>query len=171
MADEEAQSTPAKKKPPIKMIGVVAGLMLLEAVGVVLFLGMAGGGPQAAEANLEEHATDHESLVELALVADKFQNMQVGRVWIWDVEIFLKIKEKNTTFVEAELADRAAEITEGVSQIMRRAQHNQLKEPGLETLNRQLAAYVDKTLGQDPDGMSYVERVLIPKCRGFPADF
>jgi len=175
MADTtEAKPTesPAKKGPPIKAIGLVAALMVAEAVGVVLFVGMTGAKPQAASAH-ELTGLDHadaEETVEIALIEDRFQNLQTGRVWIWDTEIVLKVKTRNEEYVNRMLEKRAAEIKEGVAMAFRRAPHAQLKEPGLETINHQLTAYLNQTLGKDPDGKERIERVVIPKCKGFPAD-
>lgn len=165
---EKAAAAPAKAKPPIKMIGAVAVVMIVEAVGVYLLVGMSGARAQTASAEVQ--GADQAALsqpVEIELVDDKFQNMQTGRVWMWDTQIVIKAKKKNEEFIEGELTKRSAEIKEGVAQIMRRAQHSHLREPELTTLNRQLTAYLDKTLGPDADGNSRIERVLIPKCRGF----
>ncbi len=175
-ADKKAEGAPAeaaKKKSPIKAIAIVAVLMLVEAVGVFMVVGMTSKKPAEAEAkSLEGHAeADGEAQVEIPLIEEKFQNMSTGRVWVWDSALVLKVKKKNEEFVSGQLDARSAEIKEGISMIFRRAQHSQLKEPGLETINRLLLAYVNKTLGPDAEGLNRVERVLIPKCKGFPADF
>ena len=177
-ADKKGEAAPAadagaaKKKSPIKAIAIVGVLMLVEAVGVFMVVGMTSKKPAEAEAKqLEGHAeADKEAQVEIPLIEDKFQNMSTGRVWVWDAGVVLKVKKKNEEFVSAQLEARAAEIKEGVSMIFRRAQHSQLKEPGLETINRQLLAYINKTLGADAEGLNRIERILIPKCKGFPAD-
>ncbi|MCC6676952.1 MAG: hypothetical protein IT436_07400 [Phycisphaerales bacterium] len=162
-----------KKKPPIKVIGLVAVLMIAEAAGVFVIVSATAKKPAAAEAahidGLGE--ADHDASVEIPLLDEKFQNMQTGGVWIWDAEIILKVKEKNSEFVATQLENRAAEIKEGIAMIFRRAQHNQLKEPGLETINRQLTAYINKLIGSDAENQPRIERVMIPKCRGFPANF
>jgi len=174
MADEEAQDQAQgeKKKSPIKMIIIVAGIMLVEAGAVIGFTMFAGGKPTAAEAGIEgAEQSELEKLVEIALVADKFQNLQSGRVWLWDTEVYLKVRTKDQERVEGELERRRAEITQGVAQIIRKASQNQLKEPGLETLNRQFSAYAHSVFGTDAEGENRVQSVLIPKCRGFPADY
>lgn len=171
-AAPEAEAATAKKKPPIKVIGLVGGLMIAEAVGVYLFVGMTGRAPQAAEAQIKgaDQASEHES-VEIELADDKFQNLQTGHVWIWDISIYLKVQKKHEKYITEELAKREAEIKEGVGQIIRRAQHSSLREPELTTLNRQLMAYLEKTFKpDDADGSSRVERVLIPKCKGIQVD-
>jgi flagellar basal body-associated protein FliL len=161
-------SAPGKSRPPLKMILAVAALMAAEAGGVYFLVGMSGSRAQTAAAEIHgEEQAELAQPIEIELTDDKFQNMQTGRVWIWDTQIVLKVKKKNQPFIEEELAKRAAEIKEGVAQIMRRAQHSHLREPELTTINRQLTAYLDKTLGPDADGATRIDRVLIPKCKGF----
>jgi flagellar basal body-associated protein FliL len=165
---EKQATAEGKKGPPIKVLGIVAGLMLAEAGAVYMFVGMTGSGTKSASAEIKGAEEGHaQQLVEIELIDDKFQNMQTGRTWMWDTQIVLKVKQRNEAFVQDELGKRAAEIREGVAQVMRRAQHGHLREPELTTLNRQLAAYLDKVFGPDAEGNSRVERVLIPKCRGF----
>ncbi len=172
----------AKKKPPIKLLGIVAALMLVEGAGVYLVVSMSSKKPQAAEAHGVEGAApagehgeggavlDDDAEIELKLMEDKLQNMQTGRVWLWDVGVYIKVKKKNETIVAEQLKRREAEIKEEVARIFSRAQHSQLKEPGKETLSRQLTALTLKIFGADADGNPRVERVLIPRCRGFATD-
>lgn len=178
MADHAKQEAPKEEAPvPAKKKGaktpiIVAGIMIAEAVGVFMVAKMTS--PKAAEAATEasiagEHGADPSATVELALMDDKFQNMQTGQVWIWDAEIVLKVKTRHEEAVSKVLESKGSEIKEGVAAIFRRAQHSALKEPGLETINRQLLAFVNQMVGKDGDGHDRVERVLIPRCRGFPA--
>src|SRR5206468_1982804 len=109
--------------------------------------------------------------VEIELVDDKFQNMQTGHVWVWDITIALKVKHRNEKYITEQLEKRSAEISEGIAQIIRRAQHSQLLEPELTTLNRQVAAYLDTIIKPaDITGASRVERFMIPKCKGLQID-
>jgi flagellar basal body-associated protein FliL len=168
-AKSESGAAPAPAKKPVAAIAVVAILMLAEGAGVYMFVGRTGPQPVAAAVEGKEDA-QHDATVEVPLIEDKFQNMQSGRVWVWDSELVLKVRSKNHEFVAKVLEDHAAEIKEGVSQIFRRAQHSQLKEPGLETINRQVSSFISQMLGKDGDGKERLERVVIPKCKGFPAD-
>lgn len=159
------------KGKPIKVIAIVAVLMAVEGVAVFMIASMTG--PKHAEAAKHVEGvdqTDHEAAVEIQLVDDRFQNMQTGRVWVWDSEIVLKVKTKNEAFVTKVLETRSAEMKEGVALIFRRAQHSQLKEPGLETVNKQLSVYLNEIIGKDGEGHDRIERVVIPKCKGYPAE-
>lgn len=174
-AKEQEASTSegsTKKKKPIKLIGIVAGLMIAEGAAVFVVAG-AGGGAQDAHAEQVEHGATDDALrpVEIPLVEEKFQNMQTGRVWIWDIEIVLQVKGKNQEHVKGTLALREAEIKEGLAGIFRRAQHNHLKEPDLTTLNRQISRYINELIGPDHEGNPRVDRVFIPKCKGFQSEY
>lgn len=163
----------AKKGLPIKVIAIVAVIMVLEAVAVVFVLGMLGG-PKKSEAQVDPATLHHDEsneIQEIELVDDKWQNLTTGRVWIWDVAVVIQVKNKNVERVEKVLEQRGNQIREGVGQIVSKAQHAQLKEPERQSINRQIAAYLEKVVGTSDEGQSLVERVIIPKCRGFPADF
>lgn len=160
-----------KKKLPIKAIGIVAVLMIAEAGAVFFVLG--SGKPKEAAAEVDPaHLVDDESekTQEVELVADRFQNLTTGRAWVWDVQIVAQVKNKNADHVSEIFEQRAAELKEGLSQIMGRARHTQLIEPEKQSLIRQISAFLDKVDGMTHDGHSMIERVFIPKCRGFPSD-
>jgi len=168
----EAEAPPAvpKKKAKVKIIAMVAGLMLGEAGALVVVLGM--GGPATSHASTVNVKPDAAEVTkEVLIVEDKFQNLQAGRVWVWDASIYVRVKAKNASVVEAILGRRGAEIKEGISQIFSRAQLVQLKEPDRQTLNRQFSAFLDKVFVQEGEAEPLVERVFIPKCRGFPAEY
>ena len=166
--DEKA---PAKVGLPIKTIAIVAVLMIVEAAAVFFVVGSTMRKPVEAKAG-ELHGEEEaklDALVELPLVEDKFQNMSQGQAWIWDAAVFIKVKKRDEAKVQEVLQARNAEIKEGISYIFRRAQHAQLKEAGLETMNREITAYMNEIIEKSPDGASRIEKILIPRCRGFPA--
>ncbi len=170
-AGDEKDAKPSKKKLPIKVIGIVAVLMIVEAGAVFVLLG--SGKPQAGHAETDAaHLVDDESekTQELELVTDKFQNLTSGEPWVWDLSIFLQIKNKHADQVGGVLEQRQAEIKEGLGQIVGRARHSQLIEPERQTLTRQVGAFLAKIDGTTVDGKPLVERVIISKCRGFKAD-
>lgn len=178
MADEETKaeateesSAGSKGGGGLKMILIIAGLMLAEGAGVY-FLVSSMGGPSSVEATELQglEGTGEEAPVEIELVQDRFQNMQTGRVWEWRVQIFLKVRQKNVDEIAAVQVRDAASIKEGVALIFRRANDRHLREPGLETITRQLTTYLNEAFGLDADGLPRIERVIIPECKGFPAD-
>lgn len=163
---------PAKKKLPIKTIAVVAIIMGLEAGAVVTVMSMLGPKESHASTDADQLIhDDSDQTGEIELVADQFQNLQTGQVWVWDLAVVLQVKNKHAEAVQGVLEQRAAEIKEGISQIINRAQHSQLKEPERQTLQRQIASFLERVRGlTDDDKKPLFERVMIPKCRGYPAD-
>jgi len=178
MADEETktesteeESSEKKGGGGLKMILVIAVLMIVEGAGV-FFLVSSMGGPKSVEATdlVGLEGTGDEAPVEVKLVEDRFQNMQTGRVWEWRVQIFLRVRQKNVDEIQATMERDAATLKEGVALIFRRANDRHLREPGLETITRQLTTYLNEAFGLDADGLPRIDRVIIPECKGFPAD-
>lgn len=173
-AAESAPSADAapKKKSPIMLVAVIAVVMVLEAVGIFVVVGMTGGGtnPAAAQGLETVGHDDSNEFVEIPLVNDKFQNMQTGKTWIWNAEIVLRVKRKNESAVTEAVQAKSAEILEGISTIFSRAQLSQLKEPNRQTINRQITAFMNKAVGPDPEEQPRVDRVLFPKFVGFEAE-
>jgi len=172
-APAEGKEPPKKKRG--KLVPVVAALMIAEGAGVYFVVSTLNKKPASAQATELKHGEEHkdEAFVEIPLVEDHFQNMQTGRVWVWDAAIVVRTRKKHEQTVTNKLQERAAEINEGIATIFRRATNAQLKEPGLETVNRQVQAYLDQLVGKDTTGeepVNYIDRVLIPRCRGFPAE-
>jgi flagellar basal body-associated protein FliL len=171
-----AEAAPKKKGLPLKIIIVVAALMLVEGVGVFFVLG-ALGGPKASKADADPKHLAHDDSEEtqemrvLEKEDEKYQNLSSGQVWVWNVSIVVQVKNKNAERVDHVLDSRRAEIKEGLSQVISRAQIAQLKEPERQSLNRQVSALLEKIIGQDADGKPLIERVLIPTCSGYPASY
>lgn len=191
----------AKKSLPVKTIGAVAVMLVVEAVLIVGALKFFGSPSEVRGVGLE-HAEHDEGaqLVEIPLLHEKFTNNSSGRMWIWDAEIIVKAKKMHAGEPEAEDAKagggghgdaaaehgaghaegptvrdemkaRMAEIRTGVAAILASAQHSYFTEPGRETLSRQILEYLRKVFGPDPEGHERIEDVLIPRCLGLPADY
>ncbi len=174
MADEATTTDGGDKKEKsggglsIKVLAVIVAIMVVEGVAVFLFVTMMASTPEDAVAELVSDETDPEALIEVLLTEEQYQNMTSNQVWIWEAQIFLKVRRKNMEFVERQLEQRAAEIQEGVTQIFRRAKLTELREPDFRTGSRQLTALVNDVFGTDADGLPRVERLVIAKLRGFP---
>ncbi len=175
MADEDTQTEPTEESPKKggKMLPIiVAAIMVVEAVVVFGAVKLLGGGASSADAAQIEGGEQaaEEAPSEIELVKGSFQNMQTGRVWEWRVEIYIRVRQKNLEEVTRIQERDAATIKEGIAMIFRRAHDRHLREPGLETITRQISAYLTEIFGVDPDGIPRFERVIIPECKGFPAD-
>lgn len=174
MADEgaETQTEQPKKSSPIPMIGVIAVVMVLEAVGVAVLVSMMGGDTTAAAVAIEdEELAALEAPVEVKLVDGRFLNMSTGRAWQWTAEIYIRVRQKHVEKIEGEIESRQYEIMESVSVIFARAQNVHLQEPGRETLKAQLLALTHTLFGVDDDEEPRVEDVMIVGYRGSPIDY
>ncbi len=173
MADEapkdtdNAEKAEGKKGPSVKLLAVIAAIMAVEGAGVFLFITMMSGGPKDAAAEIVSEDEDPEALVEVLLTDEQYQNMTSNQVWIWEAQIFLKVRRKNQDYVQKQLEQRSAEIQEGITQIFRRAKLTELREPDFRTGSRQLTALINDLFGNDADGLPRVERLVIAKLRGF----
>lgn len=170
--DKEGESTEESKGGKgglsTKLLAVILAVMAIEGVGVFLFVTMMSGTPKDAAAEIVTDEDDPEALVEIMLTEEQYQNMTSNQVWIWEAEIFVKVRRKNQDFVQGQLEQRSAEIQEGITQIFRRAKLTELREPDFRTGSRQLTALVNEVFGNDADGLPRVERLVIAKLRGFP---
>ncbi len=162
-----------KKKLPIKTIALVAGIMVAEAVVVVaVFSALSPKQSQANAGHAEVESSDAEMTKEVQVVEEKFQNNKSGRAFIWDLIVTVQIKNKHAEQVEALVKARAAEIKQEIGRIVANADDSQLKEPNRETLLRQTTALLIKIIGTDEKSNEpLVQKVIIPRCRGFPAEF
>jgi len=169
---ESDQIASEKKGLPLKTMIVVLALLIAEGAGVVAFFKLTGGPNEVQGKGLAESAaSDGEQMQEVLIVNDKFPNHHTGRVWLWDAEIQIKVKEKHLSHVQRVVEERNAEIKTAIGKLFRTAHHNHLTEPNLETITRQLEQRLRGIFGQDAEGDERVQAVLIPNCTGFPADF
>lgn len=171
-SDQASTGAAGKKGLPIKAVLIVLALLLVEAA-VVIGVVSVGRPPDAVKGGEIELAPVDalNEIGEILIAHDKFPNHQTGRVWLWDVEVQAQVKQMHLAYVEKVLQERGAEIKTGISQIVRTAHQKHLEEPNLETLTRQFAQYLREVFGEDPNGEARIQRVLLPQCVGFPADF
>jgi len=169
------EEAPAPKKSlPIKTIAVVLAMLVVEAGGIVAFMSMMGKPSEVNAVQVQDH---HESsgseLIELPVLNEKFTNSRQGRVWIWNIEVIVQVKESNAEAVGMEIEAKKALIRTGVSKIIAAAQHAYFNEPGRETLTRQVQEFMNgqDVIAPNAEGEPRIEAVLIPGCIGFPADY
>jgi flagellar basal body-associated protein FliL len=160
------------------LLGVV---MLIEAL--VLFAGfkLFNSAPASAHAadvgDGEGGSTTHgaavksekKKVIELNVLEFKAPNKQTGRLFLYDVNIYVTVKTEFKERVEAAFKDRDATIRDRVRTIISQSDPEKLgggTEPGLETLRRQVKHQLDEIIGE---GM--IEEVLIPRCIPYRQDF
>lgn len=162
---------------------MLGGVMLIEAA--VLFAGFKfiGGGSPRAAAGAELIAAEKglagglaaggkatsKDPVELPLVDFRAPNKLSGRTFLYDVSVYLVVRQDDADRVKDILSSRDALIKDRIRTIIAESDPDKLgggSEPGLETLRRQIKYQMDEIVG---DGM--IEEVLIPRCTPFRTDY
>ena len=178
MADEAAETADAEggetKKGglPLAPIIVVAAVMVLEAVIVAgLFMFMGGPTEVAADVTVPDEIAKLEEPVEVMLISSKFQNTSSGENFLYDTEIYGRVKQKHQEKVEELVQQMIGGIKNDVTVIFRRASPTHLEEFDLATLTRQIKASLVPKFGKDPDGEPYLDDLIIGKCTKFAGDY
>lgn len=187
-----------KKKGGIKALltklpVLLGGVMVIEAIVIFGVMKMMGGKPEpvAGADGAELHADDahgggHDdghggkgkdgekkvdpnSKSELMVIEMRAPNKLSGRTFLYDVAIFVSVKQLNEEKVKTILEQRKALISDRVRTIIAQSEPSKLdgaKEPGLETLRRQVKYQLDEIVGA-----GLIEEVLVPRCIPYRADF
>ncbi|MBI5864296.1 MAG: hypothetical protein HZB38_07300 [Planctomycetes bacterium] len=177
MADEAKKDAPqAADGQPRKKKGLPKVAVIVIVVSVVeggLFFGamkMFGGGPQVAHGEPsgenvlhgeDPHKSESAEAVEIQLV-DKFRapNNKSGTLFMYDVDVYVKVPKSKKEVVEKVVADRKGELSDRIARIVRGNDAAVMSEPDLKTLRTQIRNVVGE-LTDDPEA---VLEVLIPRC-------
>jgi flagellar basal body-associated protein FliL len=167
MADEAtSQSTGKKKRIPTTFV-IVAIVAIVEGVGFYAAAKLLGGGPQPSYGEPGEHyAPGEDPAVQSAsaevVLLDKFKapNTKSGRLYIYDLDIVIKVPAQDKEQIEQLVGERKGEISDIVARIVRSADPRVLAEDELKTLRMQVQHALTPVL-EDED---LIERVLIPRC-------
>jgi flagellar basal body-associated protein FliL len=172
-----------------KMPVLLGGAMIIEAV--VLFAGFKflGSGAHPAAASPTDLVTTDKGdakadggeakdgdgkpvkkgkTVEVEVVSFKAPNKMTGRTYLYDVKIKAIVKTEFEERVKDSLSSNEGLIKDRIRTIIAESDPEKLggaKEPGLETLRRQVKHQLDDIVGE---GM--VDEVIVPSCIGFRAD-
>jgi len=178
-AGSKAEETQSKGGFLTKTPVLLGGVMVIEAVVLIVGLRMLGGHPQAApgaEISLDKDGKGDgkggkadKKTVEVPVLDTKAPNHTNGKTYLYDVSVFAVVKAENEERVKNLLKDNKALIEDRLSTIIRESDPEKLgggSEPGLETLRRQVKYQLDRIAG---DGL--IEEVLVPRCIPFRTDY
>lgn len=172
MAEEQEQGVEQKKKLPLKTIIVLAVALLIEA-GAFTAAILLSGGPADVGAATDEQIKEAElnELVEELVVSETFQNTKSNRSYLYETEVYIKVRRKYQEQIKKELEEKRAAITMAIATIIRSSEPVHLKEDGLRTLTRQITVALSQLLGADEEsGKTKIEHVSIPKFIRFRSD-
>ena len=172
MAEEQAQPEDAKKKVALSTLLILAAILLIEGAGISAAFLLSGGPAKVGAADVAKDAEARmNELVEELVVTGRFQNTKTNRSFLYDSEIYIKVRRKYQEEIKTELESKRAAITMEIATIIRSAEPVHLGEPRLATLTRQIKAALQDILSADMDtGESKVEQVSIPKFIRYKSD-
>lgn len=169
MAGEAPVPAPAAgggKKLPVKSIGVLVLLMLLEGGAFATWIALSK--PHAAIGAEPEKPVASKVVdpnVELKILECRAPNTKTGKTYLYDMEVVVEVPKEKQALVEAVNKQRAAYILDALATIVRKADPQHLQEPDLETLRRQIRAALVEVFGEDA-----IVKVLIPRCTPYRAE-
>ncbi|MFQ5429127.1 MAG: flagellar basal body-associated FliL family protein [Phycisphaerae bacterium] len=166
----EAAAAPKAKRLSMGTIGVFGGVMVLEGVGIFFAMKMLGADPDPTvgmENQLQVTTAPFEQSKEFEVARVRVQNDHGQRVMLYSATITVRVDQSKADLVEDFLKNRAATINDSVSRILRSAEEQQLAEPGLETLKRQIRFELSSLLRDE----TIIEQVLIPEFTPLPTGF
>ena len=164
---DTAEKGPSQHKG-LLMGAILLAVMLVEGGGIFVAMKLFGAKPAPAiGAALMEPQGQTPTDQELPVVQLKAPNVTTGKLYLYDLEVQAVVEQGHRSQVEAVLANRKATIEDRLAKIIRAADQQQLQEPGLETLRRQVKYELEQIAGQE----GLIKEVLIPKCTPFRADY
>jgi len=168
--NNEAPAPKDKKRFPVKIVGIVAGVAVLQGAVFFFVFKSAGARPESAKAE-PAHALEPAPEKPAAGVAEvqllhafKVPNDKSGRMCIYDIDLSVVVagdqKDKMKKIVET----RAGEIADCVARIVRAATDTILREDDLRVLRSQLT----EALNEIVQSKDLIQRVLIPRFVPIP---
>lgn len=155
------EGAPAKKSG-MKFAIITVALLAIEGAGLFMFFSM--GGPKHVEATEPAVVAnpEEEKPVELLLLDDRLVNDRTGISYLYDTEIYVKVRKKDELWVKDEIERTKNEIRAQVSGIWRTAEPNHFQEPMFDTLTRRIeTAMRERFDHRSVDGKPTVEKCVL----------
>jgi flagellar basal body-associated protein FliL len=160
--EEGGDGAPAKKSGGLKFIVVVLALLGIE--GGILFFVFARGAPkhvEAAEPVVVSNPED-EKLVELLVLDDRLVNDRTGISYLYETEVYVKVRKKDESWVKDEIERSKNEIRAQIGGIWRTAEPTHFQEPLFETLTRRVESVLrDRFDHKSTDGKTTIDRCVL----------
>ncbi|MFZ9882202.1 MAG: hypothetical protein ACO3QC_12465 [Phycisphaerales bacterium] len=152
----------AAKKGGMKFAIITVALLAVEGAGLYAFFSM--GGPKHVEATEPALVAnpEEEKPVELLLLDDRLVNDRTGISYLYDTEIYVKVRKKDELWVKDEIERTKNEIRAQVSGIWRTAEPHHFQEPMFDTLTRRIeTAMRERFDHRSVDGKPTVEKCVL----------
>ena len=165
---DEMVAGPARPSMKKKLVtlGILGGIMLLEAVGIFVLVRMTSepGPSEAGEAAQDPGQLVEQMDAELALVNCEAINRKSGQSLVVHISLSVRVAAQNAEHAAKLIEKRQSTIKDRVQMILRSADPQHLNEPNLDTIKRQVRFELDKILGDAvPGNEELILKVLIPQ--------
>ena len=170
---EEAPVTPeeqkTKSKLPLKTILIILAVLLLEGGTITIFM-VSKGGPSPAEGTnpiAGDTQIDQKEYAEVIL-AESFNvdNYMGGKTrLVITMEVCAKVaKDKGEDF-KGLVDSHKTEIKDTIRTLVASTQPDQVKDPKLQVIKREIQTGVEKIIGE-----GLIQEILISSWQSYPAD-
>lgn len=169
-APAETTTPPRKGSGKMMTIGIVGGVMIVEAVAIFLCMKMLGTNPDptlGVEPAMSPTTNPWEEIREVEVAKLRVPNSMGTRTMLYNVRVVVRVHYEDYERVEEFFAGRKGTVEDAISRVVRSAEERHLAEPGLETLKRLVRHELNTLLGED----GLIEQVLIPECMPIPAGY
>jgi flagellar basal body-associated protein FliL len=181
----EKPAAGGKKKQTLLMLGILLGVMALEGGGIYFGVKFLGGGPKTVAAEGLAPAAGSEGGhgggrggegdkggvvtqdAELQVVKFRAPNMKSGRLFLYDIEVYVKTKREKADVLKKLIDGYKATIEDRLGRVVRSAEPQDLQEDGLETIRRQVRHELTQIVGDE----KMIDEILIPRCTPFKVDY
>ncbi len=155
-----------KAKFPLKTILIIAGVLLMEGGTITMFKIM-GGGPKPAEGTdpIAQPAPVNpvNEVAEVLLADGSVDNYVSGRSLIRvDLEIHAKIKKADQEKMKLLAEEHKTEIRDRIRFLVSSSQPEDLRDPKLQVIKREIKTTMDEILGPD-----MIQEIFIPMWQSY----
>ncbi len=167
--DIEPSSGSSKKKTSIMLVV----MLLLEAVVIIgAFTLMGPPAKVSAMDGIEDiEAAEDEKLIELLVLDDRLPNNKSGVTYLFDTEIYVQVKRRYESRVNAEFDQFENEIRAEINAVWKTSEPQHFQEPLLETLTRKIYAMLSERFGADQEtGDRIISKCVIVMGTGMRID-
>ncbi len=162
--DAKADAAPAPSAAKGGMKFALITVVLLAIEGGVLYAVFSMGGPKHAEATEPAVVAnpEDEKPVELMVHDGRLVNDRTGISYLYETEIYVKVRKKDEAWVKDEIERTKNEIRAQVGGIWRTAEPHHFQEPLFDTLTRRVeTAMRERFDHRSVDGKPTVEKCVL----------
>ncbi|MSR40929.1 MAG: hypothetical protein EXS10_03395 [Phycisphaerales bacterium] len=160
--DAVAGDAAPAKKGGMKFMAITAGLLVVEGAAIVGFFSMTGPKHVEAEVPVMIANPEESKPIELLLLDDRLVNDRTGLAYLYEVEVYVKVRKKDEVWVKEEIERSRNELRAEIGGLWRTAEPHHFQEPTFETLTRRIEGVLRERFDhRSADGKPTVDRCVL----------